>query len=46
MVKWSILKDEVAKMHSIMPEVEKTDETLKIVEEILEFNKKIQSGGG
>ena len=26
--------------------IEKTDKILKIVEEILEFNKQIQSGGG
>ena len=26
--------------------IEKTDKILKIIEEILEFNKQIQSGGG
>ena len=45
MIKWSILKDEIEKISKEEIEIEKPDKILKIVEEILEFNKVIQSGG-
>ena len=40
------LKDEIKKMSEDEKKIEKTDKILKIIEEILEFNKQIQSGGG
>ena len=46
MVKWSILKDEFEKMSEDKKEIEQPDKVLKIVKEIIEFNKKIQSGEG
>ena len=46
MIKWSILKDEIEKISKEEIEIEKPDKILKIVEEILEFNKKIQTGHG
>ena len=46
MVKWSILKDEFEKMSEDKKEIEQPDKVLKIVKEIIEFKKKIQSGHG
>ena len=46
MVKWSILRDEFEKMSEDEKEIEQPDKVLKIVKEISEFNKKIQSGQG
>ena len=46
MVKWSILKDEFEKISEDEKEIEQPDKVLKIVKEIIEFNKKIQSGEG
>ena len=40
------LKNEIEEMSKEEIEIEKPDKILKIVEEILEFNKQIQSGGG
>ena len=39
--KWSDLKDEIKKMSEDEKEIEQPDKTLKIVEEILDFNTKI-----
>ena len=46
--RWSNLKDEIKKMSKNEIEIEKPNKILKIVEKIIEFNKKIQkkSGGG
>ena len=46
MVKWSILKAEVEKMPEDKKKYWKNRWNIKVVEEILEFNKKIQPGGG
>ena len=46
MIKWSILKDEIEKISKEEIEIEKPDKILKIVEEVLEFNKKTQTGHG
>ena len=43
--RWSILKDEIKKMSEDEKEIEKPDKILKIVKEILDFNKEIQEGG-
>ena len=43
--RWSILKDEIKKMSEDEKEIEKPDKILKIVKEILDFNKEIQKGG-
>ena len=40
MVKWSILKDEFEKMSEDEKEIEQPDKVLKMVKEIIEFNKK------
>ena len=40
------LKDEIEKMSKEEIEIKKPDKIVNIVEEILEFSKKIQSGGG
>ena len=40
------LKDEIEKMSEDEKEIEKPNEILYIVEKILEFNTKTQSGGG
>ena len=40
------LKDEIEKMSEEEIEIKKPDKIVNIVEEILEFSKKIQSGGG
>ena len=40
MVKWSILKDEFEKMSEDEKEIEQSDKVLKMVKEIIEFNKK------
>ena len=45
-VRWSNLKDKIKKMSKEEIEIEKPDKILKIVEEILEFNKQNQSGKG
>ena len=44
--KWSNLKDEIKKMSEDEKETEQPAKILKIVEEILEFNKQNQSGKG
>ena len=44
--KWSDLKDQIKKMSKDEVENEKPDKILHIVEEILEFNKKIQKQSG
>ena len=44
--RWSDLKDEINKMSEDEKEIEQPDKILKIVEEILEFNKQNQSGKG
>ena len=44
--KWSDLKDEIKKMSEDEKEIEQPDKTLKIVEEILDFNTKIQKKQG
>ena len=41
-VRWSNLKDKIKKMSKEEIEIEKPDKILKIVEEILNFNKKIK----
>ena len=41
-VRWSNLKDEIKEMSKEEIEIEKPDKILKIVEEILNFNKKIK----
>ena len=41
----SDLKDEIKKMSEDEKEIEKPDKILKIVKEILDFNKEIQKGG-
>ena len=43
---WSDLKDEIKKISVDEKEIEQPDKILKIVEEILEFNKQNQSGKG
>ena len=45
-VRWSNLKDETKKMSEKEIENEKPDKILKIVEEILDFNNKIQKQQG
>ena len=47
-VRWSNLKDEINEMSKEEIEIQKPDKMLKIVEEILNFNEKIQKelGGG
>ena len=45
-VRWSNLKDEIEKMSEEEKIIEKPDKILEIVEDILEFNRKKQSGGG
>ena len=45
-IRWSNLKDEIGKMSEDEKKIEKPDKILKIVEEILEFNKQNQSGKG
>ena len=45
-VGWSNLKDEIEKMSEEEKIIEKPDKILEIVEDILEFNRKKQSGGG
>ena len=42
MAKWSISKDEVEKMSEDEKKTKNPDKILKIVEEIFNFNKKIQ----
>ena len=44
--RWSNLQDEIKKMSEDEKETEKPDKILKIVEEILIFNRKKQSGEG
>ena len=44
--KWSDLKDEIKKMSEDEKEIEQLDKTLKIVEEILDFNTKIRKKQG
>ena len=44
--RWSNLQDEIKKMSEDEKEPKKPDKILEIVEEILIFNKKKQSGGG
>ena len=44
--RWSNLKDEVEKMSEDEKEIQKPDKILKIVKEILEFNKEIQKQRG
>ena len=44
--RWSNLKDEIKKMSEDEKETEQPAKILKIVEEILEFNKQNQSGKG
>ena len=41
-VRWSNLKDEIKKMSEDEKRTEKPDKILKIVKEILDFNKQIQ----
>ena len=43
--RWSNLKDKVEKMSQNEKEIEKPDKILKIVKEILDFNKEIQKRG-
>ena len=43
--RWSNLKDEVEKMSEDEKEIQKPDKILKIVKEILDFNKEIQKQG-
>ena len=45
-VRWSNLKDEIEKISEEEIEIEKPDKILKIVEKILNFNKKIQTKSG
>ena len=45
-IRWSNLKDEIGKMSEDEKKIEKPDKILKIVEEILEFNKQNQSWKG
>ena len=45
-VKWSNLKDEIEKMSKEEIEIQKPDKILKIVEETLNFNKRIQKESG
>ena len=45
-VRWSNLKNEIEKMSEEEKIIEKPDKILEIVEDILEFNRKKQSGGG
>ena len=45
-VRWSNLKDEIEKISEEEIEIEKPDKILKIVEKILNFNKKIQAKSG
>ena len=42
--RWSNLKDEIKKMSEDEKEIEQPDKTLKIVEEILDFNTKTGLG--
>ena len=44
-VRWSNLQEEIEQMSEDEKETEKTDKTLEILEEILIFNRKKQSGG-
>ena len=44
--RWSDLKDKIKEMSEDEKEIEKPNKILKIVEEILEFNKQNQSGKG
>ena len=46
MAKWSISKDEVEKMSEDEKKPKNPDKILKIVEEIFNFNKKIQEQPG
>ena len=43
--RWSNLKDEVEKMSEDEKEIQKPDKILKIVKEILDFNKEFQKRG-
>ena len=45
-IRWSNIKDEIEKMSEDEKIIEKTDKTLKMVEEILKFNKQKQLGQG
>ena len=45
-VRWSNLKDKIKKMSKEEIEIEKADKILKIVEEILNFNYKMQKESG
>ena len=44
--RWSDLKDEILKMSEYEKETEKPNKILKIVEEVFDFNKKIQKQQG
>ena len=44
--RWSDLKDEIKKMSEYEEETEKPNKILKIVEEVFDFNKKIQKQQG
>ena len=41
--RWNNLKDEIKKMSADEKEIEQPDKILKIVEEVLDFNKKIKN---
>ena len=41
--RWNNLKDEIKKMSEDEKEIEQPDKILKIVEEVLDFNKKIKN---
>ena len=41
--RWSNLKDEIKKMSEDEKEIEKPDEILKIVKEMLDFNKRFKN---
>ena len=44
--RWNNLKDEIKKMSADEKEIEQPDKILKIVEEVLDFNKKIRKQQG
>ena len=44
--RWSKLKDEIEEMSENQKKIEQPDKVLKVVEEILKFNKQNQSGEG
>ena len=44
--RWSNLKDKIKKISEDEKETEQTDKILKIVEEVLDFNKKISKTAG